>query len=517
MDDDDEVTKRRLEVVLQAVGEGIITLDKEARIVHANAAASRLLGATLADLNGKGVFEAISPRRRSALAATRDDSPIWATLHDGTVQHVRGGDVFRRQDGTDLEVEYVSSPIMKGGKPSGAVIVFNATAEKARVEQALLESEERFRRLSEAAREGIVIHDNGIILDVNSAFASMLSYDASEMSGRPLLDFLAREVRQELAPRLLAGVEGLLETKGLKKGGESFPIELSTRSIPFEGRQVRVSTIRDLSDRERAADAGARATKRILQIYENMPDPFFALDREFRIMYVNPAAVSASPTLVPDKLLGQVLWDAFPEWRGSKFQAEYKRAVKERVPVVVEDFSAKLGKWFEARAYPSDEGLSVFYRDVTEARAQSAAKGTSIARPLAGKIVRDLVELGGVAHPFLQEVGRRLASDSPGMSLETIATKYREMGLGDLTLERSDEGRFTFLGHDLLERQTGSRLATCFLTLGYLSEAVSVVNRGEPTLGTEIDCQSRGSTHCRFIVQVKKPEEGLARRVRELV
>jgi PAS domain S-box-containing protein len=150
-------------------------------------------------------------------------------------------------------------------------------------------------------------------------------------------------------------------------------------------------------------------------------------------------------------------------------------------------------------------------------QAERAAAGGAMSRPLARKIVHGIIEAGSVAHTILQQVGRKLATEVPASDIESYLRAYADMGLGEIRLEKGEEGRFSFQGHDLLERRGGSRVATCFFTLGYLSEAVSRVNGGEPTLGTEIDCQSRGSQHCRFVVQVKKPEEGLARRVKELV
>lgn len=144
-------------------------------------------------------------------------------------------------------------------------------------------------------------------------------------------------------------------------------------------------------------------------------------------------------------------------------------------------------------------------------------RASSIARPLARRIIHDLVEAGGVAHQVLQQVGRRLAGETPARDLEGYASAFAEMGLGTVTIEKDEGIRCSFNGADLLEKQPGARIATCSFTLGYLSEAVSRTHRGEPTLGTEIECQSRGAQRCRFIVQVKRPEEGLARRVKELI
>jgi predicted hydrocarbon binding protein len=158
-------------------------------------------------------------------------------------------------------------------------------------------------------------------------------------------------------------------------------------------------------------------------------------------------------------------------------------------------------------------GASVIFSDVSPRVKDEGA----IERPLARRIVQDLVEQGAVPHQVLTQVGRKLAIETSASSLDDHLGQYREMGLGSIEFEKADAGRYSFRGSDLLERRPGSRVATCSFTLGYLSEAVAHVHKGEPTLGTEIECQSRGAERCRFVVQVKKSEDGLARRVKELI
>lgn len=148
---------------------------------------------------------------------------------------------------------------------------------------------------------------------------------------------------------------------------------------------------------------------------------------------------------------------------------------------------------------------------------EDPSKADAIARPLARRIVQDLVETGGVAHQILQQVGRRLATETRATTLTEYAQHFAEMGLGNLAIDKDEGVRTSFTGTDLLEKRPGSRVSTCAFTLGYLSEAVSRTHGGESTLGAEIECQSRGAPQCRFIVHVKKQEEGLARRVKELI
>ena len=109
-----------------------------------------------------------------------------------------------------------------------------------------------------------------------------------------------------------------------------------------------------LREEERAANG------RAVRILESVTDAFFALDRDWRFTYFNP---QAAPLLqrTRDELLGQVIWDTFPQSIGTKFEREYRAAVAQQRPVTFEEYyPAPLNAWFEVHAYPSENGLSVY-------------------------------------------------------------------------------------------------------------------------------------------------------------
>jgi PAS domain S-box-containing protein len=121
--------------------------------------------------------------------------------------------------------------------------------------KALLESEERFNRiseLSEASFEGIAISDKGIIIEVNHRLASMLGYGPAEMIGKQAQDFVAPEARDFVMENMMSDNEGPYEHLALKKNGTTFPVEIHAKLIPFDGQIVRVTAIRDISNRKQA-------------------------------------------------------------------------------------------------------------------------------------------------------------------------------------------------------------------------------------------------------------------------
>lgn len=118
--------------------------------------------------------------------------------------------------------------------------------------------------------------------------------------------------------------------------------------------------------RQEEAELKLRASdQQIVSLLETMADGFFALDQKWQFTYINQKAGQILQQ-APEDLLGKVFWHALPGAIGSKFDEECHKAVSQQVSVSFAEFYAPLGRWFEVRAFPAYEGLSVFLHDITE-------------------------------------------------------------------------------------------------------------------------------------------------------
>ncbi len=112
-------------------------------------------------------------------------------------------------------------------------------------------------------------------------------------------------------------------------------------------------------ERERASN------REISKIFESITDAFFAVDDEWQFTYINQEAERLLKR-PKEHLLGKNLWEEFPEAVGSTFYRQYRRAMTERVKVEFEEFYPPLDMWVHVNAYPSEDGLSVYFQDITE-------------------------------------------------------------------------------------------------------------------------------------------------------
>ena len=129
-------------------------------------------------------------------------------------------------------------------------LAFDIT-KRQQIEIALRESEERYRRLSEASSEGIVIHDTAKIIDANQAFLKMFGYDFAEIIEISGFDLISPKDREKVQKDILSGIEKPYEAIGLKKDGTSFLIRVHPKSIPYEGSMVRVAGVRDITEQKK--------------------------------------------------------------------------------------------------------------------------------------------------------------------------------------------------------------------------------------------------------------------------
>ncbi len=164
--------------------------------------------------------------------------------------------------------------------------------ERLRVERSLLESEERFRMLSRAATEGVILHNRGTILDVNEAVARISGYSVNELKGMSIFDLIPSEYHERIKTRLQNPNDEAFEIYGLHKDGEQGPIELQAVSAPYQGQSIRVVVVRDLRQRKAMELEVQRLATAVAQLDEGLA----ITDLEGRVVYCNNAYVEIART-----------------------------------------------------------------------------------------------------------------------------------------------------------------------------------------------------------------------------
>ncbi|HEX2659018.1 MAG TPA: PAS domain S-box protein, partial [Polyangia bacterium] len=235
--------------LLRVMGEAIMSLGSDAvlvvdpetmRVVQANRAFSRILGYASDEIAGRPVYDFVAVDRRNV------DAQVGRLIEAGRLTAVRP---LKRKDGNICEMEMSTETIVVGGRRLLCTVARDLT-EQREAQRILRESETRLRTFADAAFEGLAMTDNGRIIDLNACMAEMLRAPAEQLIGRPVMDFIAPESRDAVAAHLASGVQQFYEHLCMRADGSVFPVEVKARTIEVGGRILRMTAVRDVSERK---------------------------------------------------------------------------------------------------------------------------------------------------------------------------------------------------------------------------------------------------------------------------
>ena len=238
---------------------------------------------------------------------------------------------WSRKDGSIIHIRESARAIHEA---DGRILYYDGSVEditeRKQAEEALRESESRFRQLAEAAVEGIAFTEKGIFIDGNARIATMLGYELQEMIGRPVADFIATESLSLVLGHLGENYEMPYEHFLKRKDGSTFPVESHARMMMWRGTAMRVTSLLDISERRRTQEQLHKLSLAV----EQSPASIVITDTKGNIEYVNPKftevtgytreeAIGKNPRILKSGVTPQDeykrLWDSIAsgkEWRG---------------------------------------------------------------------------------------------------------------------------------------------------------------------------------------------------------
>jgi PAS domain S-box-containing protein len=338
--------EERLRAVFGSSPDAITVSDLHGNILDCNEAALRLMAySSKEEIVGKNHLELIAEKdRENALKSLK------IAFEQGTIKNVEY--TFLKKNGEEYQGELSASILRDSvGNPVCFVGVIRDITERKKAEEALRESEQRFRRLSEATFEAIVIHDKGKILDANQNFAKMFGYELSEVIGKNALDFAAPESRDLLLKNVLSGCEKPYEGIALRKDGSTFVQEIRGKAIPYEGRIIRVTAMRDIAERKQWEEALRDAKEKWASLTENTDDIVMIVDGNSVIQYINRTI----PPYTPEGTVGKTIYKYVPREQHYVFEKSLREVFKTGKPdsYQVSSNIPKIGTmWFSTKVVP---------------------------------------------------------------------------------------------------------------------------------------------------------------------
>lgn len=159
-------------------------------------------------------------------------------------------------------------------------------AERKRAEEALRDSEIRFRRVTEAAFEGVAVSEGGTLIDVSEKLANLFGYQRSELIRKSVTELIAPKARDETIAKILSGYSLPYESICIRKDGTMFPVEVCGKNYSSKGRDLCVTAIRDITKRKLAEKVLQESEEKYKTLTENSLTGIF-IHQNGRFVFVN--------------------------------------------------------------------------------------------------------------------------------------------------------------------------------------------------------------------------------------
>ncbi len=429
----------------------IIYILQDDRFVYVNPSFIKRSGYSKAEAYNMTYWECLPPESQKITRANLDlrkEDPNLTLRYELQA---------RTKDGSLYWLDLSTSPFEFNGEQAVLVFAFDITKNKAD-EDALRASEARFRALSEASFDGILISENGFCINANQRVCQFLGYKYEEILGMPVSNMIAPEYRDIVRLYMASGYESLYEAVVVAKDSTRYQVEIRGRMFSYQGRQVRASSIRDVSTHRLQQIEIEKYSRSFQALFYNSPDAVVLCNLDLTIADINPRFIELfgysrleclgkplDKLLVPAELKHEYDNHVHMVRNGTATITETKRYNKDRIEIDVTVKVVPVEKY----------GCFAIYSDISERKLHEA----TIQQQL-----QDLEIKNAEMERFTYTVSHDLRSPLitikgfAGLLLDEI--KKGETGRMEQDLERilNAAGRMDELLHDLLELSRIGRL-----------------------------------------------------------
>lgn len=265
-------------------------------------------------LLGRDFIELLHPGDRQTFADLTRNLDKERSAQSGQTLEFRG----LASDDSTMDIRATIGLIFYDGRPAFQAILEDVTQRK-QTEQALRDSEERYRTLVEGANDAVFLETfDGHIVDINTKVCEMLGYTRSELLHLTMADLVHQDDSQVEEEEKKEGEPSQhREEIMIRKDGSQMPVEVNTSILRLKGEKYLMSVVRDITQRKEKElrqkhleQAIIESKKRLMAVFDGIMSPLAITDLDHNIIMVNKATASLFGDKIP-RLLGRKCYEAF--------------------------------------------------------------------------------------------------------------------------------------------------------------------------------------------------------------
>ena len=362
-EEDLQKAEQRWRLLLKSIPSFVAEIDLEGKILSLNKVQPRFL---MEDYLGKSVFKVLTPESRDKLKSSISE------VIEGSVS-VEFESTDYGPHGTTAWYHQQLAPVIDKGKIQSIIIVVNDITDRKQAEDALRESEEKYRLIVENQTDLIDQVDlKGTIQFASPSYCRIFGKTEEELLGTSAWHLVHKEDR-EITMKAMEGlykppyrcyVEQRVKTKdGWRWCG------WASKGVLDDNNNITsfLSVGRDVTERKQADEVLRKSEERYKELAESISDVFFAMDKDLRYTYWNNASEKLTG-IAAKEAVGKSLYEIFPDMKGTKAEKVFHKVLKSKKAQSFEYMYRMDNRdyIFEVIAYPTTDGCSVFTKDITE-------------------------------------------------------------------------------------------------------------------------------------------------------
>lgn len=363
-------SEEKYRTLIEQASDGIFVFDISGKILDVNVIGAEMFGYTQSELIFKNLKDIISTDDLSK-------TPIrYAEMKKG--KPFLSERKMLRKNGSLFYGE-VNSKILPNNTFQGIV---RDTSERKELEQNVQNNLQKFSKAFNNKTIGMVIKDeNKRIVDANNYFLNLIGFTLEEIKGKTITELglitIEKVAYHDPSSASFISIDNM-EVDLTTKTGETLHVLTSMEPFDYENKKFNLATFIDQTIAKRAILEIQRSETKYRQLTERISDAFVAFDKDWNFIDIN-AKTAKIVDLDPDIMLGKKLWDEFPFMKNSEAYSVFHGAMKTQVYTYFVQYHENYDCWFENHIYPSPEGLSIFFRDITEKKKADQEKQKLIA------------------------------------------------------------------------------------------------------------------------------------------